>query len=196
MALTDRQIELKLCPIGFELVQKEYPVDASRSGQNTVFHYCDPIGIRASYCGCLHTMEAVSDGRGHLRPECQQAIENRTCNARVLRIEELKAGRALYFVPYKELMERRGLKAAIDRENSPVQFRRKKPQGSFRPTTAPDTIKNELRNEKMPSKASLDWYEKHKVENFKASQRLEDAEIETNIMAQVAQKLIEEQHDE
>lgn len=195
MALTDRQIELKLCPIGFELVQKENPVDASRSPQNTVFHYCDPLGIRASYCGCLHTMDAVADGRGYLRPDCQTAIENRTCNARVLRLEELKAGRALYYVGYEEIMQRRGIQAAIDRENSPIQFRRRK-QEPFKPTVMPATIAEATSEEKKPSKAALEWHEKNKARNFEASSRLEDMEIDTNIMAQVAQKRLEEENDD
>lgn len=105
MALTEQQEALLLCGVGKQVILEDNDVEASRSPQNMVFHYCDPIGIRASYAGCLHTMDAVFDDRGHLRPDCQLAINAGTCNAMRLRKDELRANKALYYVPYFRLQE-------------------------------------------------------------------------------------------
>lgn len=174
MALTDKQLELKLCPIGFELVQEEHPVEASRSGCNTVFHYCDSQGIRASYAGCLHTIEAVFDGRGQLRPECEAAINAGTCNAVPLRKLELKANRALFFVDYRVLMERRRAQWALDEENSPIQFRRKRGDRKF----VPSQVTPIAEEQPQPKR------QKPQIEA--------PTEIQTNIMEQVLKKKVQD----
>lgn len=172
MALNEKQLELKLCPIGFELLADEHPVEASRSGCNTVFHYCEPLDCRASYAGCLHTLEAIMDGRGHLRPECEAAYLSGTCPAIAMRKMELRADRALFFVDYKELTRRRGIEWEKEREESPVQFRRKKHR-TFVPTTV----------------VPLDDEPEVSVQ----SQREKPVEIQTNIMEQVLKKKVNDE---
>lgn len=182
MEFTPKQLELKLCPIGWDLLAQEHPVEKSKAGTNVVFHYCDPLGYRASYAGCLHTMDAVAEGRGHLRPDCQAEIECRTCPARAMRLQELKANRALFYVDYHQLMERRGLQVVQDREQSPVQFRRKRDQRAFVPTKVapmpvrdPQPLRNKVVVKPMP---------KPRVE--------QDDGYNTDIMKQVLEKQVED----
>jgi hypothetical protein len=137
MALNDKQLELKLCPIGFELLEEENDVDASRGGNNIVFHYCDPTVSRDSYAGCLNTLEAIVEGRGHLRPDCEEAVRNGTCPAVAMRKQELMANRALYFVNYKELMRRRGLE--WESAERVVQYGRRRHQSQPLNTTRVNT---------------------------------------------------------
>jgi hypothetical protein len=128
-----KQEELRLDAIGFELLQEENPVEASRYGRNTVFHYCETEDRRASYAGCLHTLEAVFDGRGHLVPTCEAAINSGTCEAVNKRKLELKEGRALFYVDYVELAKRRQEEIAKQDDDTPRFGRRSKP-GKFIPT--------------------------------------------------------------
>lgn len=131
------QAAIKLCPIGIELIAEPNDLSMSRSGFNTVFHHCDIYQGRPSYASCLHVIELTMEKGDDftLRPDCSKAIRERNCPAVKMRMEELKAGHALFFVDYKKLMERRGMQAALDRETSPVQFRRKRSPQEFKPTT-------------------------------------------------------------
>lgn len=173
MALNNKQLELKLCPIGLELLQEEHPVEASRAGRNMVYHHCDPLDYRASYAGCLFTMDAVFDGRGHLRPECQAAIDNGTCNAVAMRKMELQEDKALFFVDYVELQRRRGIEWAKAAEESPVQFRRRdRNQKRWTPTEVPVTNDAPIAKVEAPT------------------------EIQTNIMEQVLKKKVADANNE
>ena len=73
------------------------PVDASRSGRNTVYHHCDQIERRTSYAVCLFTLAAHEKGK--LRPdsECYQHIQRGECKAVGYRQQEIEAGRALFY---------------------------------------------------------------------------------------------------
>lgn len=80
-------------PVTFEVL----PVDASRSGRNTVYHHCDQIERRTSYAVCLFTIDAHEKGK--LRPdsECYQHIQRGECRAVGFRQQEIEAGRALFY---------------------------------------------------------------------------------------------------
>lgn len=174
MEKTDRQLELKLCAIGEELLMEENPVEKSRAGSNVVFHYCDPLERRASYAGCLHTLDAVEEGRGDLVPDCQAAIAAGTCPARKMRLEELRAGRALYYVDYHELTKRRGIKYAQDRESEQTRYRR--------PNTSVKFVPTQLTPVAHPAP------EKTAVEVKSEPTKVLDCEIDTNIMEKVLKK--------
>ena len=165
MALNEKQLELRLCPIGFELLQEENPVSASRSGGNTVFHYCDALDIRASYAGCLHTLEAIADGRGHLRPECEAAYISGTCPAVQMRKMELRADKALFFVSYHKLMAER--EARYVETESVVRYGRQRGNTRFKPTEIEATETVEV-----------------------VTKKPETEEIQTNIMEQVLKKKV------
>lgn len=176
MALNEKQLELKLCPIGFELLEQEHPISASRGGKNVVFHYCDALEQRASYAGCLATLEAIAEGRGELRPDCEVAKLAGNCPAVRMRMDELRAGRSLYFVEYTELMERRRAQYAEDRENSPVQFRRKKFGTKF-----------------VPTRIAAEDVEAPVADITPAPISKPRIEIQTNIMEQVLQKKVNDE---
>lgn len=178
MALNEKQLELKLCPIGFELIQDEHPVGMSRSGKNTVFHYCDALGQRASYAGCLHTLDAIAEGRGELRPDCVIAQAQGNCAAINMRKAELKLGRTLFFVDYEELLARRQEQYARDLEESPIQFRRKKRTGAF---TATRITPVEGAESEQPVEIKVE------------PKRSEPVEIQTNIMEQVLKKKVNDE---
>lgn len=115
---------IKLCPIGIKLIAEEHPIAASRSGNNTVFHHCDIYQGRPSYASCLHVMDHAAAGiNAELRPECHAAIAKGTCPAQAMRKEELKAGRALFFVNYQDLVVQR--KIAQDAAADTVLFGRR-----------------------------------------------------------------------
>lgn len=135
-ALIDKAA-IKLDPIGIKLIQEEYPVDASRGGCNTIYHHCDVYQGRPSYASCLTVMDQAFEGKyEELRPECHKAVKAGTCPALAMRKAELKAGRALFFVDYRDVVrERQALHAATEPE---ILFGRRSkdtaPRGKFVPT--------------------------------------------------------------
>lgn len=76
-----------------------YPVESSKSGKNAFYHHCDHRGQSASYAVCLHTLDAIDEGRikEDQFTDCQAACKTGMCEARRMRRKELDAGHALYF---------------------------------------------------------------------------------------------------
>lgn len=136
MELID-QAGIKLDAISLKLIQDEYPLDASRGGCNTVFHHCDVYQGRPSYASCLTVMDQAMEGKNFdLRPECHKAVANKTCPAMKLRKAELQAGRALFFVDYRDVVRER--KRLADEAEPDILFGRRNkevaPRGKFVPT--------------------------------------------------------------
>lgn len=177
MLIPEQEALTGLCDIGRELIQKENPLDASKSGQNTVFHYCEVSEQRESYAACLWYLEAHARGDGQLRPDCEVAVNNKTCPARRMRMLELREDRALFYVNYKEITEARQAKWALEDEESVVQFRKKKDRKFIPITVIPtDDISDELDLSEAKRGPAL------------APTRLEDQEIETNLMEKLVRK--------
>jgi hypothetical protein len=114
-----------------EIRAREYPVSASKSGQNTLYHHCAVYDGRSNYAVCLHTIAAVLEKRAQLRSGCPEAIQNRTCPAMRMRKNELDAGRALYYIGRPDIEALRRKQAEEDYANSPIQYRRR--QGVSQP---------------------------------------------------------------
>lgn len=167
---------IRLCKIGAVMVTEDHPVAASRSGKNTVYHHCEIYQGRPSYASCLMVMDQTFEGVNHLRPDCQIAIEAGTCPALAMRRAELKAGKALFYVDYIELTKRRAIQNELDRESSPIQFRRNRTEKRFVPTQVQvldaDDIKSAPRKQTKPQ-----------VET-------EADDYNTNIMEQVVKKVL------
>ncbi len=73
------------------------PVDASRSGKNTVYHHCGQLERRSSYAVCLFTLQQFERGKLRADSECHQPLSKGLCSALALRAREVEAGRALFF---------------------------------------------------------------------------------------------------
>ncbi|MGU5794286.1 hypothetical protein ACV1DW_15755 [Aeromonas hydrophila] len=73
------------------------PVDASRSGKNTVYHHCGQLERRAAYGVCLFTLECFDKGKLRTDSDCYQPISSGSCSAMALKAREIEAGRALFF---------------------------------------------------------------------------------------------------
>lgn len=79
---------------------EELPVSRSADRDNFYFHYCDQLGQQAHYMVCLHKIEERKEGRlKSVWAECSAAIGNKQCPALAMRKEELRVGKAIYFVP-------------------------------------------------------------------------------------------------
>ncbi|WPH68509.1 hypothetical protein [Stenotrophomonas phage BUCTxx99] len=136
MELID-QAGIKLDAISLKLIQDEYPLDASRGGCNTVFHHCEIYQGRPSYASCLTVIDQAMEGKNFdLRPECHKAVADRTCPALAMRKAELQAGRALFFVDYRDVVRER--KRLADEAEPDILFGRRSkeavPRGKFVPT--------------------------------------------------------------
>ena len=82
-----------------------YPVEMSKGGVNSHYHFCDMRGGQQSYAVCLNIISAIEEDR--IKPDqfidCQRACLHGNCNAKVMRAEEVAAGHALYFKPRTNL---------------------------------------------------------------------------------------------
>lgn len=81
-------------------------IEVSKGGENRHIFWCDYLQQRRLYGTCLCLMDAHSAGRITPRAEdayadCASGI-SRECLAVVMRKEEVKAGRAIYFTPRNE----------------------------------------------------------------------------------------------
>lgn len=78
-----------------------HPIDASMSGMNSLYVFCDVRGQQASYAVCRHTIRAIEEERLNNTTcvECQRAHLHDECIAKKMYAEELAAGHALYFKP-------------------------------------------------------------------------------------------------
>lgn len=76
------------------------PIEASESGRNTVYKFCEAIGQSSSYAVCLNRMKLVAAGKipDDEYIDCKRAIRNDNCQAKKMRAEEVSAGHALYYV--------------------------------------------------------------------------------------------------
>lgn len=78
---------------------EEYPTSMSAAGKNAYYlEGCTEVGHRPSYCICLNKIIAYERDKTLRGMSCESQIANKTCAALKLRAEELKAGKALYFV--------------------------------------------------------------------------------------------------
>lgn len=77
------------------------PIEASMSGRNSVYQFCEYRQQQVSYAVCLHTLKRIEDGtipRDQFT-ECQRAYTHDTCPAKKMRAQEVAAGHALFFIP-------------------------------------------------------------------------------------------------
>lgn len=86
-------VEAELIPI--------LPIEASMSGRNSVYRFCEQRGQSVSYAVCLHTLRRIeaNDLPAEIAVECQRGYCHNNCVAKVMKAEEVAAGHALYFVP-------------------------------------------------------------------------------------------------
>lgn len=84
-------IESELIPI--------LPVEASMSGRNSTYRFCDQREQWVSYAVCLHTLRRIEDNTlpAEIAVECQRGYCHNNCVAKVMKAEEVDAGHALYF---------------------------------------------------------------------------------------------------
>lgn len=77
------------------------PIEASMSGRNSVYRFCEQRGQSVSYAVCLHTLRRIeaNDLPAEIAVECQRGYCHNNCVAKVMKAEEVAAGHALYFVP-------------------------------------------------------------------------------------------------
>lgn len=75
------------------------PVEASMSGRNAFYQFCDARQQQVNYAVCLHTLKAIEEDRlaRDQFTDCQRYYCHNTCPAKGMREEERKAGKALYF---------------------------------------------------------------------------------------------------
>ena len=83
---------------------EEYPVEFSAGGINAYAIPCEIMSFRPGYCVCVNKLDAYKRGRRDFLPECVTAIGNGTCDAIAMRNEEIKAGKAIYFVHREKLL--------------------------------------------------------------------------------------------
>lgn len=134
-------ISERLSQIEFQLLSEPNEVNASFSGTNSYYHYCDVYGGRASYCVCLHTIAAVGAGRITLSTGCQDAIMKKTCPALFMRAKEIKEGRALYFLDRN--------KFTTLRDEAYDEFYNKTPYGFGKPKAQSAALKGKWVEDKM-----------------------------------------------
>lgn len=81
-----------------------HPVEASRSGKNAYYHFCDIRGAKQNYSVCLHILKARDEDRIHRDDfvDCQRACLRGECEALKMRAQEKAAGRALFYTPRVE----------------------------------------------------------------------------------------------
>lgn len=77
------------------------PIEASMSGRNSVYNFCEQRGQSVSYAVCLHTIRRIeaNDLPAEIAVECQRGYCHNNCIAKKMKKEEVTAGHALYFVP-------------------------------------------------------------------------------------------------
>ena len=76
-------------------------------GDNMHSVECGPTGRCASYTVCQHTVWAYKSNRLKGFEDCRSAIDARTCPAIKMMLAEKKAGKALYFDSYAEILKAR-----------------------------------------------------------------------------------------
>lgn len=75
------------------------PIEASMSGRNSTYRFCDQREQFVSYAVCLHTLRRIEDNTlpAEIAVECQRGYCHNNCVAKVMKAEEVDAGHALYF---------------------------------------------------------------------------------------------------
>lgn len=77
------------------------PIEASMSGRNSVYQFCDARQQQVSYAVCLHTIRKIQNDsipRDQF-VECQRAYCHNNCPSAKMRAQEVAAGQALFFIP-------------------------------------------------------------------------------------------------
>lgn len=77
------------------------PIEASMSGRNSVYRFCEQRGQSVAYAVCLHTIRRIEDNTlpTEIAVECQRGYCHNNCVAKKMKAEEVAAGHALYFIP-------------------------------------------------------------------------------------------------
>lgn len=78
---------------------KEYPLEYSLLGTNTVYIACESVGRRCNYAICANILKAMDEGRRKPDDPCSREIKNNLCEAKVMRAEEVEAGYAIHYAP-------------------------------------------------------------------------------------------------
>jgi hypothetical protein len=174
---------IRLSAIELVLIEEPNDIDASRQGRNTVYLHCETYGGRPSYASCLCVIDQTieNDGQHALRPDCAVRINDRTCPSIELRRAEIKAKRALFYIPYEKMAAARKAQAERDREDSPIKFRRKG-KDTGRKFTPTDMTEFNARQEKPVSAP-------RKPEVIKPV----DDDYNTNILEKVAKKMMDKE---
>lgn len=77
-----------------------YPVEKSAGGSNAYcMKACVVVGYQPAYCICVNKIQAMQrDDTLRGLEECESAIRHGACPAVAMREEELKAGKAIYYI--------------------------------------------------------------------------------------------------
>jgi len=78
---------------------KEYPLNFSLRGDNTVYIGCEHRGCRQNYAICMNIHKAKDEGRRKPQDQCSKEIDAGQCQAAVMRQEEIAAGHAIHYKP-------------------------------------------------------------------------------------------------
>ena len=110
------ELKDKSYPVGDEV----YPVDASMSGKNTFYLYCDQRGCKQNYGVCRFFIEKKKSGKlpANSFSDCSAAYDKNLCPAKVLHQEEIDAGRALYYAPRAEPVKIVTDKVVVEKKTS------------------------------------------------------------------------------
>lgn len=82
--------------------EKIYTSADSKSGMNAHLHWCDYTDQRRYFGTCAHLIDAFNKGElgeGSVHGDCSHAMQRGNCPGLAMRAEELKAGKAIYFIP-------------------------------------------------------------------------------------------------
>ncbi|MBW2710041.1 MAG: hypothetical protein JRD04_12410 [Deltaproteobacteria bacterium] len=78
---------------------KEYPLEYSLRGDNTIYVACESVGRRCNYAICTNILKAMDEGRRKPEDPCSREIKSNQCEAKVMRAEEVEAGYAVHYTP-------------------------------------------------------------------------------------------------
>ena len=107
--------------------------EASASGHNAYYHYCDAVEHFSPYCACVNKIAAHTEKKlSATFAECATAISGKRCPAVSMRKQELEAGVAMFYISRSkyhyeaQLRESAALKAlALDNEKGEKANKRK-----------------------------------------------------------------------
>jgi len=119
--------------------QPIYPAAQSMSGTNTYTVGCKEAGFRAGYAVCLNKIAAFERDRSlSAYTVCETAIKGKSCPAMPMREQEQLAGKAMYYVDRRLMLEELDKQAQAQREAYAAQRPpvKKPAHGTTSPTAA------------------------------------------------------------